>query len=55
MKKQINNILCSCGKYLIPCINKDGKRIGVTHTIEDEEWHLDFWSTKKIIKRIKSN
>jgi len=48
-------VMCSCGRELIPCFNVDGKRIGVTHTPEDEDWHFDFWSTEKVIERIKSN
>lgn len=47
--------MCSCGRPLIPCFNKDGKRIGVTHTAEDGEWHLGFWSTENVMKRIQNN
>lgn len=54
-QSNIGAVICSCGRPLIPCFNKDGKRIGVTHTSEDEDWHLEFWSTEKVMKRIESN
>jgi len=51
----VGAVMCSCGQPLIPCFNKDGKRIGVTHTTEDEDIHLEYWSTEKVMERIKSN
>jgi len=48
-------IICSCGRPLMPLLNKDGKRIGVTHTWEDDDWHWQYWSTEKVMERIKSN
>ena len=47
---------CDCGKPLIACLNSKGERIGVTHaTPEDEDWHLTYWSTDKVIERQKLN
>jgi len=51
----VGAVMCSCGQPLIPCFDKDGKRIGVTHTTEDEDIHLEYWSTEKVMERIKSN
>ncbi|WP_312698188.1 hypothetical protein [Sphingobacterium mizutaii] len=50
------NMTCSCGRMLIPIYDKNGKRIGVTHeTIEDEDYHLNFWTAESIAKRSKMN
>lgn len=34
--------MCGCGRVLYK-VMKDGKQIGVTHTPEDEDHHLEFW------------
>ncbi len=43
--------VCSCGRVLYPCFDENKKRIGVTHTIEDDDHHMEYWSTDSIIKR----
>lgn len=35
--------MCSCGRVLLEVL-RDGKRVGVTHSPEDEEHHLRYWS-----------
>lgn len=47
--------LCSCGRPLVPCYDSKGKKIGVTHTPEDADWHREFWSAEATEERIKSN
>lgn len=47
-------ILCQCGKPFIAVI-KNGKQISVTHTPEDEDWHIQYFSFDKIKERQKSN
>jgi len=47
--------ICDCGKPLILFLDENGYRRGVTHTPEDEDWHMKYWSTKKVIERQKSN
>lgn len=37
---------CGCGRQLLVFRDGDGKRIGVTHTQEDENHHLAFWSPR---------
>ncbi len=39
--------ICGCGKELIP-VMKDGKRIGVTHSMEDDEHHMNFWAGLRV-------
>lgn len=38
--------ICGCGRPLLVVRNAEGKRIGVTHTLEDENHHLAFWSPR---------
>lgn len=40
--------VCSCGRQLYACLNEHGKRIGVTHTPEDEDWHLEYWGGMRV-------
>lgn len=35
---------CQCGKPLYPVYNSIGKRIGVNHTSDDEDYHNNFFS-----------
>lgn len=35
--------LCGCGKPLIPVLH-EGRRIGVTHTSEDDDHHLAYFA-----------
>lgn len=35
---------CGCGKPLYPVLNVIGEQIGVTHTIEDEDYHANYFS-----------
>lgn len=35
--------LCSCGKQLYAVFNKEGERIGISHTGEDEEHHFEYF------------
>lgn len=37
-------MICSCGRALLPIYDDDGNRLGVTHTPEDEDHHLGLWS-----------
>ena len=47
---------CDCGKPLVACLNSKCERIGVTHaTYDDEDWHLVYWSTDKVLERQKLN
>jgi len=58
MAKQKNkdkSMMCSCGRPLMPCYDINGKRIGVTHTSDDDIWHVEYWQTEKIIERAKLN
>jgi len=36
--------LCGCGRKLYPVYDQDGKKVGVTHTPEDEDWHLEYFA-----------
>ncbi|WP_353166720.1 hypothetical protein [Empedobacter brevis] len=47
--------ICGCGKPLYAVFNENGKRIGVTHQSEDEDYHFKYYSTSEIMKRINSN
>ena len=47
--------MCDCGRPLLPCYDAKGKRIGVTHSSEDEEYHLVYWSNDKLKERKSSN
>jgi len=46
--------ICDCEKPLLP-VYENGKRTGVTHSMEDEDYHLKYWSIEEIIKRAESN
>ena len=46
---------CSCGRVLYECLTDEGARIGVTHTPEDEDYHMQFWSEAEIYKRMTQN
>lgn len=35
--------VCGCGKVLFVQHDVAGKRIGVTHTPEDDDYHMDYW------------
>lgn len=37
---------CGCGKPLFACYNEKGERTGVTHTVEDEDWHMEYFSPR---------
>jgi len=43
--------VCSCGRLLYPCFDEKGKRIGVTHTPEDDEFHCEYWAGARILLR----
>lgn len=45
--------VCGCGKSLYP-VYSDGKIIGVTHTPEDEDHHLSFWSIDETAERMNN-
>lgn len=47
--------LCDCGKPLIAIFNHLGKKIGVTHLSDDEDFHLNYFSSQNINKRLKEN
>jgi hypothetical protein len=36
--------VCGCGKDLYPFLDAAGDRIGVTHTLEDEEHHSAYFA-----------
>lgn len=41
--------ICACGAPLYPVLDKNGKRIGVTHeTLEDEDYHFQFFASLHI-------
>lgn len=42
---------CSCGRPLYAVYGGKGKIIGVTHTVEDEDYHFQHWSTDSVIKK----
>jgi len=46
--------ICDCGRPLLP-VYENKRRTGVTHSIEDENYHLNYWSTEEVIKRTESN
>jgi len=47
---------CDCGRLLVAALDKNGRRIGVQHaTFDDEDWHSDYWSTKKVLQRQLAN
>ena len=35
--------ICSCGRILYIKYDDSGKRIGTTHTPEDDEYHHTYW------------
>lgn len=39
---------CGCGRPLYPALNEQGERIGVTHTPEDEDWHLEYFCSLRV-------
>lgn len=39
---------CGCGRPLVPCLDENGKQIGVTHTWEDDDWHMEYFSGLRI-------
>lgn len=53
-KKEIVSV-CSCGKPLVAKLDNKGKRIGVTHTANDEDWHYKYWSIGNVLNRQKNN
>lgn len=36
--------ICQCGKPLFPVYNSEGRRIGVSHNSEDEDYHNEYFS-----------
>lgn len=41
--------ICQCGYPIVPCLDDNGKRIGVTHrTIEEDNHHFAFWAGLRI-------
>jgi hypothetical protein len=41
--------ICQCGYPIVPCLDENGKRIGVTHrTIEEDDHHFAFWAGLRI-------
>jgi hypothetical protein len=43
--------VCSCGRPLLAIRDDSGKQISVTHTLEDDEHHMEYWSTSKVNER----
>lgn len=39
---------CGCGRPLL-AVYADGKRIGVTHESEDEDWHMEYFSGLRVL------
>jgi len=52
--KKLNK--CSCRKILYECLDKNGKRIGVTHiSDEDDEYHCKYFSPSFNIIEFNTN
>ncbi len=41
---------CDCGRPLIPALDEFGKVIGVSHSPEDDDWHIEYFSGIRIAR-----
>jgi len=48
--------ICDCGRLLVAALDQNGKRIGAQHaTYDDEDYHINYWSTEKVLQRQLAN
>lgn len=55
MQQENEVLICGCGRPLEPCFNSNGEKIGVTHTAEDEDHHLEYFSGLRIFDPTQYN
>lgn len=40
--------ICPCGAPLYPVLNEEGERIGTHETVEDDDYHFQFFSSLRV-------